>query len=116
MSNLYENQPSMVQALWQGLIRPEREGEYWTEDERDQLRRCFDEGMDVTDIAIQLRRSEPAIMQQIEKQDLYGRKTNPRRRKSPKDHICLCSVCLALKELCPIAQRYSVNTEADENE
>ena len=116
MSNFYENQPSMVQAMRRRLIRPEREGEYWTEEERDQLRRCFDEGMDVTDIAIQLRRSEPAIMQQIEKQDLYGRKTNPRRRKSVKNYCCLCSACQAPDGLCPIAQRCAVHTEADENE
>ena len=43
MSDLYENQPNMVQALRQGLIRPEREGEYWTDDEREKLRRCFDD-------------------------------------------------------------------------
>ena len=116
MSALYENQPNIVQALRQGLIRPEREGEYWTDDEREKLRKSFDEGVSVTDLAIQLHRSEPAIMQQIEKQDLYGRKTNPRRRKLEKSHVCACSSCRAPEELCPLVQNCNVCREADENE
>jgi len=116
MSDLYENQPNIVQALRQGLIRPEREGEYWTDDERELLRRSFDEGVSVTDLAIQLHRSEPAIMQQIEKQDLYGRKINPRRKKFEKSHVCACSSCRAPEELCPLAKKCNACGEANENE
>ena len=116
MSDLYENQPNMVQALRQGLIRPEREGEYWTDDEREKLRRCFDEGMGITETALVLRRSEHAVVQQIEKQDLYERKNNPRRRKSPKAYVCSCSTCRAPEELCPLAKNCNVCREADENE
>ena len=111
MSALYENQPNIVQDLRQGLIRPERGGEYWTDDERELLRRSFEEGVSVTDLAIQLHRSEPAIMQQIEKQDLYGRKANPQRRKNVKEHVCLCSSCRAPEGLCPRLQRQCGDTE-----
>ena len=116
MSGLYENQPNIVQALRQGLIRPEREGEYWTDDEREKLRRCFDEGMGITETALVLRRSEHAVVQQIEKQDLYERKTNPQRRKTTKDHVCLCSSCRAPEGLCPRLQNCNACREADENE
>lgn len=33
-------------------------------------------------IAVALHRSEPAIMQEIEKLDLYDRKANPRRQRT----------------------------------
>lgn len=45
---------------------PEREGEYWSDEEREDLSRKFNEGAGISEIAVALHRSEPAIMQQIE--------------------------------------------------
>ena len=36
---------------------------------------------------------EPAVMQQIEKMDLYHRKDNPKRRRKKKQARCLCDRC-----------------------
>ena len=48
-------------------VRMDREGDYWTEEEKVQLVKLFREGEVITAIAIRLQRTEPAIMQQIEK-------------------------------------------------
>lgn len=63
---------------------PEREGEYWSDEEREDLSRKFNEGAGISEIAVALHRSEPAIMQQIEKLDLFDRKENPRRQRARK--------------------------------
>ena len=113
MSDLRKNynEPTIVQAIRQGLVRPEREGEYWTDDERDMLRKYFDEGMDITAISVLFKRSEAAVLQQVEKMDLYGRKTNPRRQRSCRENICLSSSCSASESLCPLKQTCNENKE-----
>lgn len=83
--------------------RLERENDYWSDEERLQLRTMFYEGVGVTEMALTLKRTEPAIFQQIEKDDLYGRKSNPqRRRSSVKRSICLCASCTADPSICPL--------------
>ena len=75
-------------------VRLDREGDYWTEDEKAQLVERFNRGEGITQISIALQRTEPAIIQQIEKMDLYNRKGNQQRRKpQPKDPVCLCDTC-----------------------
>ena len=68
-------------------IRLNREGEYWTGEEKEQLRTMFEAGFGITKIAYILCRTEPAVYQQIESMDLYNRKANPQRRRlqSPVD-------------------------------
>jgi len=83
-------------------VRLDREGDYWTEEEKEQLVKLFREGEGITAIAIRLQRTEPAIMQQIEKLDLYRRKESPARRKSTtKSPICLCDNCQLDPSCCP---------------
>lgn len=83
-------------------VRLDREGDYWTEEEKEQLVKLFHEGEGITAIAIRLQRTEPAIMQQIEKMDLYRRKETPVRRKStPKPPTCLCDNCRLDPASCP---------------
>ena len=80
----------------------ERAGDYWTEDEKNQLRELFERGVGLSEIAIRLQRTEPAVSQQTEKMDLYGRGANPSRRKSgPKPPACLCDTCELDKSACP---------------
>ncbi len=72
----------------------EREGDYWSDYEKEKLKKLFYAGVGITEIAVQLQRTEPAVFQQIEKMDLYGRKENPqRRRNSCKEAVCLCRDC-----------------------
>lgn len=55
-------------------VRLDRAGDTWEPKETEELIKKFREGEGVTAIAMVLNRSEPAIMQQIEALDLYGRK------------------------------------------
>ncbi len=91
-----------VTSMRNRTVRMDREGDYWTEEEKEQLVKLFREGEGITAIAIKLQRTEPAIMQQIEKMDLYRRKEAPIRRKSdPKPPACLCDNCKIDPASCP---------------
>lgn len=91
-----------VKSMRNRTVRLDREGDYWTEEEKQQLIRMFNDGEGITAIAIQLQRTEPAIMQMIEKLDLYNRKEAPARRKSaPREPVCLCVNCKVDPALCP---------------
>ena len=83
-----------VKSMRKRTTRLEHEGDYWTQEEREKLSILFDSGAGLTDIAIQLQRTEPAVFQQIEKLDLYQRKEHPsRRRNDPLPSSCLCDRC-----------------------
>ena len=83
-----------VTSMRNRTVRMDREGDYWTEEEKEQLVKLFREGEGITAIAIRLQRTEPAIMQQIQKIDLYRRKEALVRRKSdPKPPACLWHTC-----------------------
>ena len=84
--------------------RPEREGDFWSSDERENLSQFFMDGFDISEIALQLERSETAIIQQIEKLDLYNRTLVPKRKKRSKDDSCHCGTCTADKKDCPRCQ------------
>lgn len=85
--------------------RLEREGDFWTQDERDRLKTLFDEGIGISEIAIRLQRTEPAVFQQSEKLDLYERKSYPKRRRhSAKKGSCLCRQCTADSRICPLCK------------
>ena len=75
-------------------VRLDREGDYWTDEEKQKLVQKFLEGEGITAIALELQRSEPAIYQMIEKLDLYNRKSQPQRRKSlPKPpYVLMCQL------------------------
>ena len=69
---------------------------------RNRTVRLDREGEGITAIAIRLQRTEPAIMQQIEKMDLYRRKESPARRRSTHKHpACLCDNCQLDPASCP---------------
>lgn len=70
-----------------------REGEYWDKEENEKLTDLFYDGVGISEIAIIHQRSEAAIMQQIEKLDLYRRKEMPLRRKGFRKPTCLCEKC-----------------------
>ena len=90
---------------------PEREGEYWSDEEREDLSRKFNEGAGISEIAVALHRSEPAIMQQIEKLDLFDRKENPRRQRAARQLNCLCGRCGNDPALCPFREQCTAKKE-----
>lgn len=91
-----------VKSMRNRTTRLDHEGDYWTQEEREKLARLFDSGAGLTDIAIQLQRTEPAVFQQIEKLDLYQRKENPtRHRNDSLPPSCLCARCRFDVTACP---------------
>ena len=62
-----------VRSMRNQTLRADRAGDYWTDDEKNRLRILFDNGVGITEIALELGQTEPAVYQQIEKLDLYGR-------------------------------------------
>ena len=85
--------------------RLDREGDYWSQEEKDRLRSLFDDGTGLSEIAIRLQRTEPAVFQQIEKMDLYQRKDYPQRRRSfARSGSCLCRQCTADRSICPLRE------------
>ena len=62
-----------VQNMRKNPCSRARENEYWTEEELERLKTMFDDGEDFTDIAFVLQRSEPAVMQQVLRMNLYSR-------------------------------------------
>lgn len=108
------NNVEIVKNMRQRTTRLDREGDYWTEEEKAQLKSMFEEGIGITEIAMVLQRTEPAVMQQIEKMDLYQRERYPQRRKSvPKAPACLCSTCMLDRSFCPRCEARETTQEVE---
>ena len=105
------NDNETVRSLRTRISRPERDNEYWTEEERQQLEEAFYAGEGITEIALRHKRSELAVVQQIEKMDLYERKVYPRRKKSEKSPVCLCVVFQVPEGLCPLEKHCARKNE-----
>lgn len=96
MANNQAQQAAYIQAMRQRTAQLEREGSYWTEDDKNVLKHLFHNNIGITEIALKLQRTEVAVMQQIQVLNLYGKV----RRSSPKRQAgCLCYKCQN-KETC----------------
>jgi len=98
---MLENSTEMIKSLRNRTARLEHEGDYWTAEENELLKKLFYDFTGITEIALILQRTEPAVMQQIEKLDLFCRKTNPKRQKKQKKHYCPCEKCQYTRNTCP---------------
>ena len=87
-----------VKNMRNRTVRLDREGDYWTAEEKEELVQKFNEGEGITAMALALQRTESAVIQQIEALDLFGRK-----KKNPisKPPCCLCTNCKLDPALCP---------------
>ena len=100
-----EETKQAIRNMRNRTLQLDREGDYWSEDEKELLAKLFCEGVGISEMSLILQRTERAIAQQIEKMDLYGRQRYPQRRKTPrKDSGCLCDVCTAADDVCPRMQ------------
>ena len=100
-------------AMRSGKLQMQKDGNYWTEDERSTVRSLFEAGVPVNEIALELERSESAVYQQIYQMGLYvlapEKKRN--RRTAPKEPSCLCAVCSCDCSLCPRCEDYQAIQE-----
>ena len=108
-----ELQKERIRILRQRTDRLEHEGDFWTKDEIKMLVNGFHDCVGITEMADLLQRTEPAVMQQIEKMYLYHRKDNPNRRKKKKQARCLCGRCWIGADHCP--NRAAAGEEEEEN-
>ena len=65
-----------VMNMRKRTVRLDRDGDYWTDEEKEMLLNKFREGEGITAMALAFQRTEAAVMKQIEEQDLFGRKKN----------------------------------------
>ena len=111
-----KNEKELLESIKQmrlGTSQLDREREYWTLEEREQLIRMYTSLVGITEIAIQLQRRESAIIQQIVKLGLFDLAENiPHRQRSEKKPVCLCCKCL-IHDGCPFYQSMQHITEDD---
>jgi len=69
----------------------ERNQETWTDDEREQLRKMYNMGEGITQIALKLQRTETAIVMQLIGLNLVRRSSS--RYRAKKHSRCLCGTC-----------------------
>ena len=98
-------------AMRTGEMKMEREGTYWTDEERAYAKRRFYEGAPINEIAIELKRSETAVQQQV--LQLYVRPPENTRKRQivVKEDVCLCAACTCDRSLCPLCQFYKQTQE-----
>ncbi len=96
-----------------GELQLSRDREYWTDDERDVLRREYMKGTSINVIALMLERSESAIYQQIERLGLCVRNPFSSRKKNSvsKRQDCLCMSCKCDRAVCPRCKVYQAVLE-----
>lgn len=80
-----------IQAMRQRTGQMEREGSYWTADDKDNLKTLFFQNVGITDIALILQRTEVAVAQQIQMMNLYEKVRRP--SGSRRQEGCLCRKC-----------------------
>lgn len=90
----------------------DREGEYWSEEERVYLQQMFDSGTGLTAIAVILQRTELAVIQQAMQMELFTPQT--KRKYRPRTPHCLCHTCKLDPALCPRNQAPAPIKEATE--
>ena len=80
------------------------DGWYWSDVDIDYLKENFNSGTGISQIAVELQRSELAVIQEIEKLDLYERKEYPKRHRRPRaKNWNECHYCNGDCDNCPIA-------------
>ncbi|MDO4515552.1 MAG: hypothetical protein Q4C76_00250 [Bacillota bacterium] len=85
------NQKELIKAIRENAVVPARNGEYWRDDERQQLVNLYSDGVGISELALCFQRSELGIIQQLTS---LGVMRAPKERKVYcKQPKCLCYKC-----------------------
>lgn len=95
--NLNE-QRQLLAAIRSGDLPSERSTEFWTKEERTELKESYKAGVGISELSLRLQRAETAIYQQLIVMGLTATSGN-RNPKKPKPHKCECPHCLETQ--CP---------------
>ncbi len=84
--------PEIIAEIRTGKAKMEREGNTWTDDEKNKLLMKYFAGIDITTIAYEHQRTENAIMQQLIANNAVKNNTKPRSTYHSKKG-CQCYRC-----------------------
>ncbi|MDO5786046.1 MAG: hypothetical protein Q4P20_13410 [Eubacteriales bacterium] len=93
----------------------DNDGLYWSEEDRKTLVNAFESGIGVSEIALLLKRSETAIMQQITREGLMKFETKKRNRSAKKSAKCLCPTC-ECRDTCDKVMRKNCSNQKEKTE
>lgn len=102
MLNDYEFRQT-VMNMRNKVVLLEREGEYWSDEEREQMRCLFESGTGLTTIAMILQRTEMAVIQQGMLMNLFS-PPHIRKQYVHKPPRCRCPNCKVEPAQCPHRQ------------
>ena len=92
-SNQALSEEEILNGYRNGTIIPENNGKYWTDEDRNKLASMFNSEVGITRMALDFKRKELAVMQQLVTMGLLNTPAYHRGQKE-KDCGCLCSKCL----------------------
>ena len=102
MLNDYEFRQT-VMNMRNKVVLLEREGEYWSDEEREQMRYLFESGTGLTTIAMILQRTEMAVIQQGIIMNLFSL-PHVRKQYVHRPPRCHCEKCKVDPAQCPRRQ------------
>lgn len=99
MENLtLQEQRAQLTALRNGELASERSNEVWSEQEEKQLELDFRDGLGISELCLNLKRSENAVVQRLQSMGLLTPPSSKYKRR-PKMPKCPCPRCL--ENACP---------------
>ena len=85
----------------------ENDGHYWTEEDINHLIECHNDGIGISELAVEFGRSESTIIQQMYREGLLVTPETKKRHRDPKPEPPTCvrckmkEECAKLREKCP---------------
>ena len=89
---MFQLDPKTIVAMHTGKIEMTRDGEIWTDEERDDLIDAYYSGTDITTLAYLHQRTETAIFQQLINTNSIPHYSKPRKTYHTKKD-CQCYRC-----------------------
>lgn len=86
-------------ARRRGYHEDKRYREVWSPEEIEMLRNLFNKGNGISEMAVLLQRSERAVIQRLQQEDLF-REINKKNPENQNIIKCKCKKC-ELKDSCP---------------
>lgn len=84
-------------ALRSGERPCERSGEYWSKEEREKMLRDFAAGVGISELTLELKRTELAVVQELKNAGAFENQTRRRGQNQPKsqnsERCCRCPIC-----------------------
>ena len=83
-----------LKALRSGKVQAEHAGNYWSKEDREKLCQLFGANCSISQIAVEMGRTERAVFNQLDKAGLFNPQSKPRgRRACSSEGQYLCPDC-----------------------